>query len=492
MRHLAIFSAFSLVATLAGAQENYNTAWSQHRSVFLNTTVSGAGVSGTVLNFPVLVRLGAADSATFAQARAGGVDLRFTKADNVTRLPHQIDHWDAAGRTAAVWVRVDSVKGNSSTQLIRMHWGNATAADSSNGTAVFSNGFTNVWHLGNASGVTARPNAIAGGNPATPTNFPGSYTAPRGVIGMGDTLRGGSGAAQAVLNDYLNLGTITTNYSGGFTFSVWLKPEVEGNGTTYYTASENASGTGTGGIIVIGIQGDPPGAKFRQRNATSGGNSGIINGGFGDLTGPTGVWRHLLYTKAGNSGQMDIYMNGVVAASDFGGGVADFASATRAVNQLGTTLAHMNYADDSFMGVMDEARLANTSRSADWAKLEYQNQRAAQTLVFFDSVPVSIARTNPSARNAAFSAQVSGGSVFFRLDGANPDGARLTVVDLSGRAVWRGVMAPGSNHVVWNHRDAKASAGHPLTAGVYMVRVTLMDKQGRVILAADRKLLLAR
>jgi hypothetical protein len=490
MRHIFVLSVFSLAMGLVVAQENYSTAWSRHRNVFLSTTAAGANVAGTVLNFPVLVRLGAADSATFAQARAGGIDLRFTKADNVTRLPHQIDHWDATGRIAAVWVRVDSVKGNSSTQLIRMHWGNATAADSSNGTAVFANGFTNVWHLGNAAGVAARPNAIAGGNPATPTNFPGGYAAPRGLIGMGDTLRGGDGSGGvAPTLDLLNLGSITSDYSQGLTFSTWIYQTVLGTNTIYYSGSFTPDGTATGGLVLTGLQGveEGVGAKFRQRNGTTGGNSGIILTD-GAMAGVLGRWAHTLFTL-NSAGEMSIYLDGNLIGS--ASGIAMFSSATRPVNQLGSTLAHMNYSDYSFSGIMDEARLANIGRTAEWARLEYQNQRPGQVLVHFDSVPVSVARVSRSLREPDFSARVSGGSVSFRLDGANPNGARLTVVDMSGRAVWRGVMLPGTNHLVWNHRDSRASVGRSLTAGVYMARMTLLDKQGLVARAADRKLLLA-
>src|SRR5690606_5078167 len=124
----------ALVVNIAAATADgaYATAWSRHATLTLNTTATGANITGTVTKFPVLVRLGTADSAVFNAAHATGKDVRFTKMDNTTRLPHQIDHWDNAGKSAAVWVLVDSVIGNNNTQSIRMHWGNASASPLSN------------------------------------------------------------------------------------------------------------------------------------------------------------------------------------------------------------------------------------------------------------------------------------------------------------------------------------------------------------------------
>jgi hypothetical protein len=87
-------------------------AWSGHRNIVLNTSATGANVAGTVTNFPVLVRLGAAEGGIIAAAN-GGNSIRFSKADNTTALPYQIESWSSTA--AAIWVRVDSVKGNNAT-----------------------------------------------------------------------------------------------------------------------------------------------------------------------------------------------------------------------------------------------------------------------------------------------------------------------------------------------------------------------------------------
>src|SRR5690606_17841281 len=115
--------------------------------------------------------------------------LRFTKSDNTTRIAHQIERWDSAGRSAAVWVRVDTVYGNRNNQRVRMHWGNAAAADSSRGSAVFdtAGGFRAVWHMnetGDVADETGRGmTAVANGTPG----------AVAGVIGGARSFNGSSG-----------------------------------------------------------------------------------------------------------------------------------------------------------------------------------------------------------------------------------------------------------------------------------------------------------
>jgi hypothetical protein len=476
------------LAAILSAQETYST-WSNHRDIYLNTQTNGASVSADVMNFPVLVRLAAKDSLTFSQALAGGADIRFTKANDATRLKHQIDTWDASTRTASIWVLVDTVKGGSRSQKIRMHWVKAGAADSSSGTAVFSNGFTNVWHLGNAADVTPtpRPNAITGGNAATPVNFPSAYSAPAGIIGKGEYLRGGNGYSAgnptaSLNNDYLNLGSITTDYSQGFSFSAWLNADILGNNTVVYSASEAPAGTATGGLIVTGGQGtDFLGCKLRQRNGTSGSNSGIIN--TDGLFNIQGAWSHMLATQNSN-GDMFFYLNGTEIGSATG--IAMYSSVTRPVNQLGTSLAHMQYLDSSFHGSIDEARLANVGRTQGWAKLEYENQRSAQTLVVFDTLPpLSIGSILPaSSSRQGLSARASGRGMVFQVAGIEAGSGRLTVSDMRGRIAWVGVFTSGSDRLVWDGGRAQA--------GVYMASVRWVGAQGGTVKVLQAKVLLTR
>ncbi len=373
----ALFAAtLALAGTLAAAQETYST-WTHHRDVFLNTTntTGGANVTADVIGFPVLVRLDGRDSAVFTAAKAGGADLRFTKEGDVVRLKHQVDTWDAAGRMASVWVLVDTVKGNNKTQKIRMHWGKADAADSSSGSAVFTtaNGFFNVWHLGDATGISPRPSAVTGGDPAVPENFPAGYAPVDGLIGKAESLRGG---IPPDVSDRFTLGSGTgySSWESGFTFSVWAKPLDVQNHSPFFSSS-NGYAVGASDVIIIGRQESTDLIKFRVRTG-SGSYSGPNTAG--DIL--LDQWQHFAFTRGGNTGTARIYRNGVeVIANET---MAAFAVTARPNNYLGGSFSPN---DNNYSGLLDEARLSKVARSANWLKLEYENQKPGGGLAFFDS-----------------------------------------------------------------------------------------------------------
>ena len=219
------------ILEMAFSQENYST-WSKYKDITINTTSGGANVTGTVVNFPVLVRLTSANADVFTQALGGGADIRFANAAG-THLPYQIERWSVTDTSAAIWVLADTVKGNDSSK-VRIYWGKSGVSDSSTASKVFdtANGFVSVWHLGDANGILPRPNAVVGGPSAQLRNFDSTYVPVKGVIGMADTLRSVN-AAQGIVptgDDYLDMGRKAdfspanyagfSDFTGGITYSL--------------------------------------------------------------------------------------------------------------------------------------------------------------------------------------------------------------------------------------------------------------------------------
>ncbi|HAO99861.1 MAG TPA: hypothetical protein DCQ83_07430, partial [Fibrobacteres bacterium] len=214
------------VSVLAG--ETYSASWPDSATLTLNTGSLAAGVTTAQTNFPVLVRLNSSHRTVFQQAKSDGSDIRFAAA-NGSHLRYQIERWSTASTdtSAAIWVKADTVTANGLTTL-KMYWGNPSASSRSNGQAVFdaANNFHSVWHLGDATGITPRPNAVAGGNSALPTNFPTNYTPRTGLIGLADTLRGGAAGSSS---DYLDLGSGYKKFTSGLTYSMWAYPTYAPN-----------------------------------------------------------------------------------------------------------------------------------------------------------------------------------------------------------------------------------------------------------------------
>jgi hypothetical protein len=342
-----------LCPEISRAADDY-AAWTRSTDVTLNTAATGANVAGTVLNFPVLVRLTSANF-PFSQAAGNGRDIRFAKTDG-SHLAYEIERWDSAHAQAEIWVRVDTVRGNTAGQNLKMLWGNPAAGDSSKAASVFraSDGYVAAWHL-NTSGTAARPNAVSGGNPAAPGNFDGDESR-TGIIAGADSLDGN--------NDFLNLGDGYTEFTAGFTYSVWVYPTAV---KKWAHVLDLGSGQGVDNIIVNRAD-TTNNLGFHNWNGTTNYTKEVAN------QWALNQWQYITVTLSGKNLRM--YKNGAqILADTLGMGIS---GAYRNANFLGQS----NWAADQyFQGKLDEPELAKAARSADWVKLAYQNQKASQSLV---------------------------------------------------------------------------------------------------------------
>jgi hypothetical protein len=88
---------------------------------------------------------------------------------------------------------------------------------------------------------------------------------------------------------------------------------------------------------------------------------------------PAGQWTHVVHTY--EQGEAKVYINGVLdGINKKDGGPLNIKSPARLY--LGGW--HNNY---DFVGDLDEARVSKVARSADWIKLQYENQKPNQSLV---------------------------------------------------------------------------------------------------------------
>jgi hypothetical protein len=472
MKTGAFLIAFLAFVTLTAAQEDYAT-WSGHKTVILNTSATGANVTGNVLNFPVLIRLGSSDSAVFAQAGTGGASLRFTKADNSTRLSHQIEQWDGAGRSAVVWVLADTVHGNRRDKYIRMHWGKTGAADSSSGTQVFrvAHGFRAVWHMNGTTATSNENDATVNGLAATQTGSPSNVT---GVIGGARSFNGTSSYLSAA-------GSATTlNFpvNGTYSVSAWVNATQLLSHGSIISKGDNA--------YALKLRNAATEWQFFEYDGTAW-NSATAQQTFPEA----GTWLH--FTGVQNQFEAKIYINGVLD-NPFGmtvvsGGTGRVETLDLAIGaQSGTTFSRY------FTGVIDEVRVHGVSRDSNWARLEYQNQRpAGQTLVsLVDTIPTAIAPPGRTETAAGFGMKPLGAGLLFEVP--EHKAARKIIVSLSdmwGRTVWSHTAgnAAGTSRIIWNGR---APNGGLVSSGVYVARVVMLDAANKPLRSIERKIPLTR
>jgi hypothetical protein len=337
-----------------------NPAWNFSKRVYLSTTASGAGVLGIVVDFPVLVRLNQSNF-TFTHAKQNGEDIRFTKSDN-TPLSYEIERWNASLSSAEIWVKVDTVYGNDSTRYFTMYWGNADAADASNGAAVFdtADGYQGVWHMGQTGTASAKD--------ATRNGFDGipSDTAPTSAAGTIGMCQRFNGASNYIRMPQTAAGALNFPEHGSYAVSAWVY--VDTLDSSYAKIIEKND-------FQYKLQIDwAKSWSFSEYES---------NKGF-ELTNSAAIaktWVYLVGVRFGAS--QYLYVNGICVNSSIFTQINSTARVTASDLTIGRAAQSPPGPIAFFKGMIDEARIENRAISADRIKLCYANQNSRNVLVVF-------------------------------------------------------------------------------------------------------------
>jgi hypothetical protein len=323
-------------------------------------------------NFPLLISgtysyLATAGNGGNVQ-NASGYDLIFTSDSGcATKLNHEVETYTAATGGVNYWVKVPTVSHTTSDTVIYMCYGNSSiTTDQSNKTAVWDSNFKSVYHLPNGTTLSANDstaNAVNG----TLENA----TATTGQISGGASFNGSSAG--------INLGNTSTwaMGSGDYTFEAWIKvtsnPAAVGailqkdaigerqvalQFDNYFTANS---------INLIHFNDDGT-FYWRQTPANS-------------LS--TNAWHHVAGVRSSSS--LLVYIDGVsqTLSSAYTNGPLGTMKSAASVAYIGRD-AYSGY-EEYFNGLIDEARVSNTARSADWIKTEYNNQSSPSTFYTISS-----------------------------------------------------------------------------------------------------------
>lgn len=317
--------------------------WKHSGRIHVLTTDDGAALpAGAVVEqFPLLVRLHR-DLFPFAQARPDGADIRFADADG-RPLAFQIDHWDAERGEAGVWVRMPRIEGQS-RHTLRVYWGRPDAPSASDAQGVFNadNGYLSVWHL-------AADGADSAGS--LQLEDKGTSSAP-GVIGLARRFAAGQGLAGGERIETYPTGSEPHSSEAWFRAE---KPNVR------MLAWGNEQGQGK---VVMQLRSPPHismDCYFSDGNVSSRGGVSL------------GAWTHVAHTY--EQGCSRLYIDGRLAGEQRGSG------APLNIRRPAKLWIGGWYGRYDFEGELDEVRVSRVSRSADWIRLQYENQKPLQSLV---------------------------------------------------------------------------------------------------------------
>lgn len=322
----------------------WNTAWTRRRKLTFDNTAQGENLT----DFPVLVALTDQDRIDYDHTLDAGEDIRFVDADDTTRLAHEIEVWNEDG-TSVVWVEVPRIDGGVDTDFIWMYYDNTVATDDQDAPGVWSNHYQAVYHLHDDLDDSS-------GSGYHGTNQ-GSFDA-QGRIGDGQEFDGDD----AIILGY-DLPLLVSVEA--CTLSAWVWPDVIDEKKIVLGVARNNGGTPTDSSRAeIGmIDGDEMLAAGRSsdsedlRQLTT--NTGPV---------PAGDWYYLAGVIDFAGDRITAYVDG----NQEGSGSFDFQPATPGTNAENAAIGSQDHGSGRHVdGVIDEVRVADTARSADWIRAQH-------------------------------------------------------------------------------------------------------------------------
>ncbi|MHC4664129.1 MAG: DUF2341 domain-containing protein [Planctomycetota bacterium] len=330
--------------------EGFLDGFSKRRKITFDTSA----LTGDQTNFPVLIKLDSGNF-DFGTAESDGRDIRFLDPDG-RHLQYEIEEYDSSGQTARIWVKVPLLTAGVTTDYIWIYYGNPDAVDAQNKNGVWD-GYAAVFHFNTSASDYL--DSSQNWNFARPVL--GSTLAGEGVIGDSVAFNGSAWAA------------MNMNYSGGenslpsVTTTVWFKSADSGGSWNSNWAFADFDRSEYWSFYLAS---DTGALEFSTMA-----NGSSVSDFVGTTTGLNdNAWCFGAAVYDGTDSRL--YLNGSLdnTSSNPHGGLA-LGTANNRYGMLGdgTEATEFNGGRNSlyYNGLIDELRISNSARSADWIKAEY-------------------------------------------------------------------------------------------------------------------------
>jgi biopolymer transport protein ExbB len=344
---VALVVLAALLTCASTAQAWWDEKWQYRTKISFDTSAAGADVQENLDDVPILVRLHSGNF-NFANGKSNGEDIRFISSDNKGVLKHHIELFDSIDEIALLWVKVPRLSGDTNQEFIWMYYGYEEAKGGQDGKGTYDLNTAVVYHLGEIEG-----------SPKDETGYKNDASSLSGGQGLPSVIGNGivlSGPGDKVVTP----SSSSLGFSEGFTFSGWIRMAQPQEDAHLFSREVG------GQAIIVGI--DQTHAYYR---IALGGDQAIVSEKeAADI--PLGSWHHLTVT-AEAKGRITLYLDGLeMYFSDLPVPLPDLPS--------DIVIGDSNQGGHSFVGDLDEIRLATVARSADWVKVCYGNEGPEVTL----------------------------------------------------------------------------------------------------------------
>jgi hypothetical protein len=310
-------------------------------------TIDADEVAGTnnLTDFPVLIDLTDNDLRTVANGgnveNLNGWDMVFTDT-NLVPLDHDLERYDPVTGDLTAWVKIP-VLPHDQDYVVYMMYGNPDVFSDPSTPCTWTD-FDAVWHL-HDDFLDATANDEDGTNNGSTDNTTSQ-------IADGQSFDG---------NDFIGLSSFP-NKTTDFTITGWIRTtDNTEQGQRIFCDDESNSG---GYALSLGDGGNGR-IRFYSRNM----NTVILDGATNAISNNT--WYYVAGVVDQGNQDRFIYIDGIQDAADLTDGGTWGADAGEA--SIGGE-TNGGETGNRFEGSLDEIRIANIVRSADWLRTEYNNQ----------------------------------------------------------------------------------------------------------------------
>ncbi len=359
MRKEAIVLLTLIIVTLVNSQQWYSPDWAYRQQITINPSLTNSDLN----NFPVLIAITTSLNPVFQNAQIDGDDILFTSDDGVTKLDHEIERYNAmvGSEKLYAWVKVPLVSSNFDT-IIYMYYGNPNAGSQENPEAVWDSNYLMVHHFEETSGLCL--DSTSYNNDGVPHN--GVNQNANGVIDGAYSFDG--------QNDYVSIADNNSfdpiENNDRLTIESWVY--IHGWYRGWFSILDKYEANGDFGWTFQ--------INFARGISFHTGYSGDI---YCNYVPALNRWYHLCMSYDRNIGHLKFYVNGQLQCD---------ISLNSQIKQTNGEPCYLGYnpsgGDEYINGALDELRVSDIVRSADWIRASYNITSSPSDYLSFGSQEV--------------------------------------------------------------------------------------------------------